>query len=939
MESTSRSLDPVLATLSLEDIAVLDDIIAKAPDATAFTTIFKAYSEVLKQRGLDPGEDVVYYKRLLKLGVIKGADWGTKWKIVKNQLPTGSGPSIRSSSPQKASMSISSLALDPDDVFLSNKLSDDTTITNVSSSKILLSTPGFKPPNHHRMPHKATSDSEFSTFSKDSIRHTSSRPFGPSRLNHLSSPILKTPTKPLPNSPKKVYPVNDKEAWHKIEEARFLRDADHFRTQSLLMTCFQTWRRGLEWIRITHHQIDEARANIQLHIYFRRWSNRSLSYKGRAKEVEEIVRKRILHSALRLWYKVLDKRRVRKLDEELNFKLRDFQKRSQQRIYHNAWMKWRQLHLAERFYSHQLSLRTFRQWLSVLRNLTHLELMADQFEEGQDQKLVRRLWDLWYRRTSLKDMEIYMAKRSSFRLIRQVLECWSQRAIRLICSKAGAQVCKDRISWEPSQAVISAVEESRIKQTGALTMWQHRLQAKRVALGLRWNLIQIIILANINLEQALIFNQRVSVRFMKTALACWERKIQILRGQEALAKERYRCTLGYNALLAWRLRLRGHLSLYRTAKIARRYFLERSVWDKWRAGFETVKRKKKLRIIELEFLKKSFSKWRITYRRCKQEKILLEAHERQAEKYILTRHMEFWTKKTISIKLREMDTIERYNKQILCDVFTKWKEAHSHQLENLSLVRSYLDVKREETLRRTFATWLTTTRRTKARRIRLVEREEEMRLDILTMAWERWRDRFCENALREASIPGIRLYATNLKLKMWMKWREALPRAIQASKAEEVHNRKLFRNIFNTWKEAYRTKIALKAVTRARHLRLPTAGYRASLGDERDPPVIKPSIRRPLRSQPSITPPERIPASIVLLSNRYKDKQPLTNVSPSRPLPASNLANQVAEPNPSDERNRSAATATKDNTQASEDNVRALLWTKLRSAQVARHLK
>lgn len=55
-----------------------------------------------------------------------------------------------------------------------------------------------------------------------------------------------------------------------------------------------------------------------------------------------------------------------------------------------------------------------------------------------------------------------------------------------------------------------------------------------------------------------------------------------------------------------------------------------------------------------------------------------------------------------------------------------------------------------ETLRRTFTTWSTTARRTRARRLRLAEREEEIRLDKLTMSWEKWRDRFCENSLREA---------------------------------------------------------------------------------------------------------------------------------------------------------------------------------------------
>lgn len=160
------------------------------------------------------------------------------------------------------------------------------------------------------------------------------------------------------------------------------------------------------------------------------------------------------------------------------------------------------------------------------------------------------------------------------------------------------------------------------------------------------------------------------------------------------------------------------------------------------------------------------------------------------------------------------------------------------------------------------------------------------------------------------------------------------------------------------WKEAYRTKIALKAVTlvirfkhslelrtffelteqysanrRARHLRLPGPGYRAPFLDERDPLGVKPSIRRPLRSLPPVTPPSRTPVPIVLLSNRYKEKQSSMNVSPSRPPPVK-LMSGVTGSISSEDRPRSPEA--KDDY---KDNVRALLWTKFRNAQAARHMK
>lgn len=85
--SESRSaIAPELLHLSNEDVDILDAIIARAGhSATTFFTVFKAYSDVLVERGLHP-QEVVYYGKLLKLGTLKGKNWGEKWKIVKAQL-------------------------------------------------------------------------------------------------------------------------------------------------------------------------------------------------------------------------------------------------------------------------------------------------------------------------------------------------------------------------------------------------------------------------------------------------------------------------------------------------------------------------------------------------------------------------------------------------------------------------------------------------------------------------------------------------------------------------------------------------------------------------------------------------------------------------------------------------------------------------------------
>ena len=75
-----------LATLTPDEVEFLDAVISRAPtSATTFIHIFKAYNEVISERGLDAENEVNYYKKLLKIGTLKGENWGSKWRAVKAQ--------------------------------------------------------------------------------------------------------------------------------------------------------------------------------------------------------------------------------------------------------------------------------------------------------------------------------------------------------------------------------------------------------------------------------------------------------------------------------------------------------------------------------------------------------------------------------------------------------------------------------------------------------------------------------------------------------------------------------------------------------------------------------------------------------------------------------------------------------------------------------------
>ncbi len=97
-----------LATLTPDEIEFLDAVISRAPaSATTFIHIFKAYNEVISERGLDAENEVDYYKKLLKIGTLKGDNWAAKWRAVKAQngysatsTPARAKPPLHKATPQ-----------------------------------------------------------------------------------------------------------------------------------------------------------------------------------------------------------------------------------------------------------------------------------------------------------------------------------------------------------------------------------------------------------------------------------------------------------------------------------------------------------------------------------------------------------------------------------------------------------------------------------------------------------------------------------------------------------------------------------------------------------------------------------------------------------------------------------------------------------------------
>jgi protein SFI1 len=136
-----------LARLTSDEIEFLDAVISRAPpSATTFIHIFKAYNDVISERGLDAENEVEYYKKLLKIGTLKGENWASKWRAVKTQngytatpVPTRTRPPLHNATPQAHHPSSKITAITP-------PVQSSTTARLLQRLKVLQHEPTPEPP-------------------------------------------------------------------------------------------------------------------------------------------------------------------------------------------------------------------------------------------------------------------------------------------------------------------------------------------------------------------------------------------------------------------------------------------------------------------------------------------------------------------------------------------------------------------------------------------------------------------------------------------------------------------------------------------------------------------------------------------------------------------------------------------------------------------------
>ncbi|KAJ7156026.1 hypothetical protein C8R43DRAFT_1087387 [Mycena crocata] len=931
-----------LIGLAKEDVDLLDTIIARAgPSATTFPAVFTAYNAVLRERGLDPSE-VVFYGKLLKLGTLKGSNWGEKWRMVK--LQQGYSDSVQSSHvPVRGGIPMARAAKNPParitHVDLARKLprdadsfslySHENESTNFDSDGEDQSS-ALVPQYHSKRP--AAGRAALSISSEETSLQSRNHPLisAPSRTRPMLPPGLQmwdneisdatehpvapstTPPsyraivhEPVPpkrrtttdatrsaikpsssSSPvtarqlvaqareRKGSVLNEEDAWKKIQMLQDENHADMFRRDRLLERCWEVWKQGFQWIITTNEQIGDARDNVILRIYIDRWRTRTATSIERVGRVANAANVRVLRSAFGVWRAKTKEREQARWRASMRSKMKIIRDKRELKLMKDALAKWRQSHrshLADQHYTKSLALRYVCYWRQKLADLDHLDILADEFSRVSDGGILERCWHYWKHESQLQIAHKIVTDSIALRVKTEVMDVWRrQMGDNHVADAYYDIVSKKRVlkSWKSARTRIWTMEkratayvanQDRLLLRAVYLVLKARYQSQRLQnitdvrrLKEKWAVWKARMQQHKASEDvAVAFSLRLDSPLADTTLQKWYQVHSSHKNSQAFAAFHYSDALRRKTLLFWRIKLRNKHKIMSKARQVDKYLVTRSAWTTLRAKFAERGRQHRLKALELRRTQNLFYAWFERAHRQRAQRIAEETIQDRITKRILNNALTRWTNRTIDVKNRELQTTIDRDAWLINIAFRKWKGARGRQIEEVSLMESYQFVKREENIRKFFYRWLSAARTTRHRRLTLEKKEDDIKFGLISVAWDKWRDRFKDQRLqpieyevmvqghkntifraftvwhsKTKSLPAIRFNASCVKARYWNIWLEALPRALQTKAARDMEKKIVLSKFLGKWLQAHQTKIALKAVARARYLRLPPAPTR-----------------------------------------------------------------------------------------------------------------
>ncbi|CAE6433125.1 unnamed protein product [Rhizoctonia solani] len=1018
--SSTRSLQQITSS----DVQVIDAIIERAPaTAKAFVNVYKAYNAVLQERGLDPSEDVIYYEFLLKIGLLKGAEWGDKWASAKAQLNLGGSDSLvldqdatlRPPSPCAPPLTAppSSLRQTPGPSSRVDRttryrarFADDTTPAPAPNRAPTVTTSAETPSetpsaNLQRLLRRLTAVDNSSTTGRT---ETSSVATPSSRVSNLAAPRAarappqgqttpkptirqpvrvagssddSTPFQPIPSyrsrfttpvtpgaSLGKALPAISRikreqsvEPVRKVEEPtprrrgsepdtwrviKMEKDADHFRNDRLLEKFFALWRQNTQWIRDTSNQISEARRKLALRENFTKWHDKAQARADMTRRAARVDAYFTQRRVLLYWRQALEKHRRQLWQSAMKKRLRTVKSAVDQRILRQAWQRWRQNHestyvleQADGFRDAKLLHRCIVHWAQRLQQLRMLPIRGLEFRAAKNRAIVREVFETWKNRAELRVMERMIVDKRDHRIKGALLAKWKSRAQSY---KAARKIHNKYLllsvfaTWKNKTKRVSLIErrannylqrQDNILLRAVTRVWAAKARGEQLARANRAQLVRDALgvwrnrLVGVQaLEGKVVLAiQNAQKELLARAFYVMRDQVRAHKEDELSATRHYQKHLLSSALAEWRESTALRRKQARQARIARRFFAERAAFGAWKTALAQKRLAKLEGQLKREKLKEIFQVWRGQLKRQMMLRRVGDVVQRTVEQRVKYGALKKWIGAVVENKLQLLQAMDERNTRLQRLAFDKWRVSLKRHQEDMSLLRSFQDVQKEDMLRRAFQRWLTITRHQRLRRQRLEQKEQQLRFEALGRAWDTWRDKFkeetlsgTENAVRlqaqrslmfsafrlweskSRALPALRFYSDSVRRRAFEKWKASLPSAKLARAAREFDKEQLLRKMLAHWKARYQTRIGLKAVARARYLRLPpaTATPRPSVLGSAAGSRAVPSSRSGMPPSSSAPAPLTFPrpSAVSLLGRKVASERAASSVPPETRVPS-----------------------------------------------------
>ncbi|CAH7677162.1 expressed protein [Phakopsora pachyrhizi] len=387
--SSSASTFP---QLSSSEIDILSQILCCTPsDTTAFNALLRPYRDTLQKNSIDPKKDEKFYSFLLKLSLVPGSDWRTKWqKVLSEQLSLKSKHSGHRPS---------------------------------SLAKI----------NSHAVP------------STSRIQALQSKPSKSVHFLPLGELVRTSDDPTLP-----AQPTLTKVSYPDFESPRFTDPSDviarRARRRQLLQHFLNRWQiEIIKWHELAS-EVDKARITIDKSLAYQTWKQKAKYLNNKSNAVTRAYETRTLEIGLKRWRDLSYFQRQKKWRNLMKKTYQNIQTVSKQELCRRVLIIWVNHVRSSAFYmssSRNLVLRLLRNWVHNTRNIDRLRSVSDNFQLQVDIAQVRYLLKRWqYIRVTNLKVDQFLAANKLQRKSR-VYAYW-----RYLCyqrQKARVQLFKSRL--------------------------------------------------------------------------------------------------------------------------------------------------------------------------------------------------------------------------------------------------------------------------------------------------------------------------------------------------------------------------------------------------------------------------------------------------------------------------------------------------------------